>query len=102
MSAKVLPLGALARKLARHRVRGKRIVFTNGCFDLLHAGHVRYLARAKSLGDVLVVALNSDASVRAIKGNGRPLQNQADRACVLAALEVVDYVTAFPEPTPCE
>lgn len=81
------------------RAGGKKIVFTNGCFDILHKGHVRYLARAKRLGDVLVVGLNSDRSVSAIKP-GRPVNTAEDRAEVLAALSVVDYVTIFSEKTP--
>jgi rfaE bifunctional protein nucleotidyltransferase chain/domain len=76
---------------------GKTIVFTNGCFDLLHVGHVRYLAAAKGLGDLLVVGLNGDASVRELKGNGRPLNPEDDRAEVMAALEAVDYVVIFAE-----
>jgi len=81
----------------RNLHEGKTIVFTNGCFDLLHAGHVRYLAAAKQLGDILVVGLNGDASVRALKGEGRPLNSQKDRAEVMAALEAVDYVIIFSE-----
>ncbi|MBI4714352.1 MAG: D-glycero-beta-D-manno-heptose 1-phosphate adenylyltransferase [Nitrospirae bacterium] len=79
---------------------GKRIVFTNGCFDLLHAGHVRYLQAARALGDVLVVGVNTDASVRRIKGDSRPLVPQEERAEVLAALECVDFVILFDDPTP--
>jgi len=90
----------LARRLAALRRRGKRIVFTNGCFDLIHPGHVRYLRAAKGLGDVLVVALNSDASVRRLKGPTRPLVPQRDRCEVMAALEMVDYVTLFTDDTP--
>jgi rfaE bifunctional protein nucleotidyltransferase chain/domain len=75
----------------------KTIVFTNGCFDILHTGHVRYLAEAKKLGDLLVVGLNSDASVRQLKGEGRPLNSEEDRAEVMAALEAVDYVVIFDE-----
>ena len=82
------------------KARGKRIVFTNGCFDLIHAGHVRYLETAKSFGDVLIVGLNSDQSVSALKGRGRPINMQMDRAFILAALEVVDYVVIFDEDTP--
>ncbi len=82
------------------RKRGKRVVFTNGCFDILHRGHVKLLEKAKSLGDVLVVALNSDASVRKLKGPKRPLNNQRDRAAIVAALSPVDFVTFFNEPTP--
>jgi len=77
--------------------KGKTIVFTNGCFDILHAGHVRYLAAAKQLGDILIVGLNGDASVRELKGDGRPLNSQEDRAEVMAGLEAVDYVIIFSE-----
>jgi D-beta-D-heptose 7-phosphate kinase/D-beta-D-heptose 1-phosphate adenosyltransferase len=79
---------------------GEKIVFTNGCFDLIHTGHTRYLAKARSFGDLLVVAMNSDASVRVIKGEKRPINGQADRAETLAALEAVDFVTIFDEPDP--
>lgn len=78
---------------------GKKVVFTNGCFDILHAGHVRYLKTAKSFGDVLVLGLNTDASVRSIKGPTRPINNELDRAEVVGALESVDYVVLFDEPT---
>jgi rfaE bifunctional protein nucleotidyltransferase chain/domain len=81
----------------RDRYAGKTIVFTNGCFDILHVGHVRYLAIAKRLGDILIVGLNSDASVRQLKGSGRPLNSEGDRAEVMAALEVVDHVIIFGE-----
>lgn len=90
----------LARVLAEHRSAGRRIVFTNGCFDVLHRGHVAYLAQAKQLGDILVVALNSDSSVTRLKGTGRPVNPVADRAAVLAALSCVDHVTVFDEDTP--
>ena len=76
--------------------QGRKLVFTNGCFDLLHVGHVRYLQQARKLGDALVVAVNGDASVRALKGQTRPINGELDRAEVLAALECVDYVTIFP------
>jgi rfaE bifunctional protein nucleotidyltransferase chain/domain len=76
---------------------GRKLVFTNGCFDLLHVGHVRYLAAARALGDALLVAINGDESVRALKGEGRPLNPEADRAEVIAALASVDYVVVFPE-----
>ncbi len=82
------------------KAKGKRVVFTNGCFDLLHAGHVKYLETAKSFGDVLIIGLNSDRSVTALKGEGRPINVQMDRAYILAALEVVDYVVIFDEDTP--
>ena len=90
----------LSRALQQHRRRGERIVFTNGCFDLLHGGHVHYLQQARALGDCLVVALNDDASVRLLKGNERPLRLQDERARVLAALACVDYVVVFGEATP--
>lgn len=86
--------------IENHKARGKRVVFTNGCFDLLHPGHTRYLIEAKKLGDILLVAINSDQSVRALKGEGRPITPQEERAEVLAALEAVDYVTIFDDPTP--
>lgn len=94
-------LGAdeLQRQLELHRSEGQRIVLTNGCFDVLHSGHTRYLNQAKQLGDVLVVALNSDESVRRLKGAGRPINQVADRAAVVAALSCVDYVTVFDTPT---
>jgi D-beta-D-heptose 7-phosphate kinase/D-beta-D-heptose 1-phosphate adenosyltransferase len=92
---------ALAER-ARWRAAGRRVVFTNGCFDLLHAGHVALLEQARALGDVLVVAINSDASVRRLKGEGRPLVPQAERAELLRALEPVDRVLVFDEDTPRE
>ena len=95
----VLDRDALVRALDGERATGKRIVLTNGCFDLLHVGHVRSLRAARALGDVLVVGVNSDASVRQIKGAGRPLVAENERAEVLAALEAVDYVSLFDEPT---
>lgn len=99
---KILGREELIRERARMRREGKRLVFTNGCFDLLHPGHVRYLNQARELGDALVVALNSDQSVRAIKGEGRPILTERERAEVMAALEAVDYVTIFDEETPRE
>lgn len=81
------------------RAGGKKIVFTNGCFDILHAGHVRYLTKARSFGDCLVLGLNSDASVRRLKGEGRPINNELDRAEVVGALKAVDYVVIFGEQT---
>lgn len=82
--------------------RNKKIVFTNGCFDLLHVGHVRYLQEAKKLGEILVVGVNSDASVRRLKGPTRPVQNENDRAEILAALKAVDFSVLFDEDTPLE
>jgi rfaE bifunctional protein nucleotidyltransferase chain/domain len=98
--AKILDLGALIQERRRLRSEGKRLVFTNGCFDLLHRGHVRYLQDARSLGDALVVALNSDRSVRELKGEGRPILNEQERAEVIGALGVVDYVIVFDDETP--
>jgi rfaE bifunctional protein nucleotidyltransferase chain/domain len=92
---------ALAER-ARWRAEGRCVVFTNGCFDLLHAGHVALLEQARALGDVLVVAINSDASVRRLKGEGRPLVPQAERAELLRALESVERVLIFDEDTPRE
>ena len=91
---------ALRTALAPRRRDGTRVVFTNGCFDLVHAGHVRYLEAARALGDVLVVALNDDASVRRLKGAGRPILALAERAEVLAGLTAVDHLVAFAEDTP--
>ena len=81
------------------RRKGKKIVFTNGCFDIIHAGHVRYLTAAKNFGDILIVGLNTDESVRRLKGNSRPINNQNDRAEVLSGLKAVDYVIFFGENT---
>ena len=88
--------------LAKLRQEGKTIVTTNGCFDILHVGHVRYLEETKKFGDVLIVALNSDASVRRLKGEGRPINNENDRAEVLNALKSVDYVVLFDEDSPMQ
>lgn len=99
---KVVSLTELLEVRRRLKKEGKRVVFTNGCFDLLHRGHVDYLTKARSLGDVLVVGLNTDASVRKIKGQDRPVVEQDDRAHVLAALRAVDYVCLFEEETPIE
>ena len=100
MSSKVLELQDLVQTIWNLRELGKKIVFTNGCFDILHVGHVRYLTAARSEGDVLVVGLNSDESVRSIKPENRPIVNQNQRAEVLAGLECVDYITVFNEPDP--
>ena len=99
-SSKIKTVSSLRIQLARHRRSQEKIVFTNGCFDILHVGHVRYLEQAKSLGSVLVIGVNADASVRKLKGAGRPVHCGKDRAEVLAALEAVDYVVFFPEDTP--
>ncbi len=97
---KIKKLRNLKRIVSRLRSSGKRVVFTNGCFDLIHCGHIKYLSRAKRLGDILVVGLNSDSSAKKIKGNLRPINGQRDRAEVLASLQYVDYVTVFNQPTP--
>ena len=102
MTSKLYSRTALANCLRRHKCSGKRIVFTNGCFDILHAGHIDYLSRAKRLGDFLVVGLNSDRSVRKLKGRGRPINSEKDRAAILNALEAVDYISIFDEETPLE
>jgi D-beta-D-heptose 7-phosphate kinase/D-beta-D-heptose 1-phosphate adenosyltransferase len=92
----------LKKIIDRLRKEGKKIIFTNGCFDILHVGHTRYLEEAKKQGDVLVLGLNSDDSVRSIKGQKRPVIPENERADVVAALESVDFVTIFPELTPLE
>jgi D-beta-D-heptose 7-phosphate kinase/D-beta-D-heptose 1-phosphate adenosyltransferase len=97
---KVVALDVLTRELEDRRRHGQRVAFTNGCFDVLHAGHVQYLQEARTRGDVLVVGLNSDASVRGLKGDGRPVNPAEARAQVLAGLQAVDYVTVFEEATP--
>jgi D-glycero-beta-D-manno-heptose 1-phosphate adenylyltransferase len=97
VNSKILTLDQLAAESGRLRSESQRVVATNGCFDILHVGHVRYLTAARKLGDVLVVGLNGDDSVRQLKGEGRPVNREQDRAEVLAALESVDYVTIFPE-----
>jgi len=100
MNNKIKSAGELNRQIIRLKRNGKRIVFTNGCFDILHKGHIKLLKKAKSLGDILVVAINSNVSVRKIKGPGRPINTMADRAAVLSAISFVDYVTVFSEPDP--
>lgn len=97
---KILPLEAALERVNELKRQGKRVVFTNGCFDLLHPGHTRYLQEARKLGDALVVGINSDRSVRALKGEGRPVLPEAERAETLAALRAVDYVTVFDDLTP--
>jgi rfaE bifunctional protein nucleotidyltransferase chain/domain len=100
VSAKIVTAEKLVSGLDEARKAGQKIVFTNGCFDILHVGHVRYLAAAKSEGDLLIVGLNSDTSVRSIKGDRRPLVKQEQRAEVLASIVFVDYVVLFDEPDP--
>jgi len=102
MKNKIKNRKGLKRILSRLKKSGRKIVFTNGCFDILHAGHVSFLKKAKREGDVLVAALNTDASVRKLKGRGRPLVKLKDRMKILASLESVDYVTSFGENTPLE
>jgi D-beta-D-heptose 7-phosphate kinase / D-beta-D-heptose 1-phosphate adenosyltransferase len=97
---KIRSLDDMRLERGRLRASGKKLVFTNGCFDLLHAGHVRYLNLARALGDALVIGLNSDQSVRKLKGEGRPIVPEEERAEVLAALGCVDYVFIFDDPTP--
>jgi D-glycero-beta-D-manno-heptose 1-phosphate adenylyltransferase len=96
---KIKKLGEIKTIARGLRTKGRKIVFANGCFDLLHVGHVRYLQAARALGDILILGINGDASVAALKGKGRPLQPQADRAELLASLECVDYVLLFDDPT---
>ena len=98
----LIPSDDIEKFCATLRAAGQQVVFTNGCFDILHAGHVRYLNAARALGDCLVLGLNSDASVRRLKGPQRPINNEQDRAEVIGALRAVDYVTIFDEPTAAE
>jgi len=100
MKAKILSIDEMLAERERLRAAGARLVFTNGVFDLLHVGHVRYLAQARALGDALVVAINSDRTVRELKGPGRPVFDQAERAEILAALRPVDYVVVFDDISP--
>jgi len=97
ISDKVVPLEEIQQRAKALRTAGKRIVATNGCFELLHVGHVRYLNAARALGDALIVGINGDQSVRELKGAGRPVNSENDRAEIVAALECVDLVTIFPE-----
>ena len=101
MAAMALSRAEIVERRRRWRDEGKRVVFTNGCFDLLHPGHIRLLEAAREHGDVLIVAVNSDASVRRLKGAQRPVLPEQERAETLAALEAVDAVTIFEEDTPC-
>jgi len=97
---KIKSISQMKKILPSLKKQGKKIVFTNGCFDILHVGHVRYLTQARKLGDILLVGLNTDRSVRTIKGEKRPIVSENERAEVLSALEVVDYVVLFDEPDP--
>ena len=102
LKAKLLTPDAAADIVKCWKLQGKKVVFTNGCFDILHAGHVQYLEKAKASGDMLIVGVNSDASVKQLKGNDRPLVTAIDRCTVLAALEAVDATVIFDEDTPAE
>ena len=102
MKEKIKTREELRRIVENLKAKGKRIVFTNGCFDLLHIGHIRYLEEAKSLGDILVVGVNSDRSVRSLKGPNRPILPEEERAEILSGLECVNYINIFDEPTPLE
>jgi len=102
MKEKIKTREALRRIVEDLKAKAKRIVFTNGCFDLLHVGHIRYLEGAKSLGDIQVVGLNRDRSVRSLKGPNRPVLPEEERAEILSGLESVNYITIFDEPTPLE
>lgn len=101
MNTKIVDLEELGKIVGELKEQGKKIVATSGCFDILHAGHVAYLNEAKKLGDILVVFVNSDYSVRQLKGDERPIVSQAERAYVLSGLESVDYICFFNELTPC-
>ena len=102
LQTKILPLSELQSKIEQWKSEGKTIAFTNGCFDILHAGHIASLLQASAEGDKLVVALNADSSVKALKGSSRPVNDESARAVVMAALGMVDAVTIFSEPTPKE
>lgn len=102
IQSKILTLPELQKKLAQWRVKSKTIVFTNGCFDIIHAGHIASLSEAAQHGDLLVVGLNSDSSIKDLKGKGRPVMDEASRALMLASLAMVDAVVIFSEPTPLD
>ncbi len=99
---KIKTLPALTKIIAKHKKAKQKIVFTNGCFDIIHRGHVNYLETAKKKGDILVVGINSDASIRKLKGKSRPINPQLDRSEIISALASVDYVTIFGQSTPLE
>lgn len=100
IQSKIMDARSLVSKLDGFRKAGKNVVFTNGCFDILHVGHVRYLTAARKEGDLLVVGLNSDTSIQMIKGSQRPIMGQAQRSEIMASLQAVDFVTFFDEPDP--
>ncbi len=100
LSTKIITKDQLATLLHLLKFKGKKIVFSNGCFDILHRGHIEYLAKASSLGDCMIIGLNTDASVKRLKGHNRPVQDEVSRAMVMASLRFVDYVVLFDEDTP--
>jgi len=100
LSKKIKTLPCAVNDIKKLRQKDKTVVFTNGCFDILHAGHISYLSKAKSLGDILVIGLNSDSSVRKLKGASKPVISQKNRAILLGALEAVDFIVIFNELTP--
>lgn len=102
MKNKIMDLDSLLVEVEKHRKQSKKIISTSGCFDILHAGHVIYLEEAKSKGDILIILLNSDTSVKQLKGEERPIVPQEERAAVIAGLGAVDYVCIFSEKTPCD
>jgi len=102
LTDKIIPFSQIQSLSHSLHQAGKKLVFTNGCFDILHAGHVSYLAQASTLGDILILGLNSDASVKRLKGDSRPINTEKDRALVLAGLAAVDFVCIFEEDTPLE
>ena len=102
ISGKIVGLEALTTARLQYKTSGKKVVFSNGCFDILHLGHVEYLSKAKDLGDILVIGLNTDESIKRIKGPERPVQDNCTRATILAALQFVDHVVFFDQDTPAE
>ncbi|MBN1948393.1 MAG: D-glycero-beta-D-manno-heptose 1-phosphate adenylyltransferase [Candidatus Cloacimonetes bacterium] len=100
MNSKVRSWSEIKEIVDLHRKNSQKIVFTNGCFDILHAGHIHYLVAARQLGDILLLGLNSDSSVRRLKGTDRPINNQTDRATVLSHIDIIDYLVIFEEDTP--
>lgn len=100
--SKIIPYDKINLVIEKERLKGKKIIFTNGCFDIIHRGHVDYLIKAKALGDTLILGLNSDSSVKRLKGETRPINNEYDRAFILSALEAIDYITIFTDDTPLE